>query len=276
MRSHLLSEINPHSRDKYISFVDEGHIYTLTLNGVEIHPDSTTQTIGKYYEHFDDDKVVNRMFIKGEDNLNPKYKSMKKEGMTTVEFKQFIKDTWKKNGEDASKAGTAMHKDIESYFNGEHIENPNSKEFKMFLEFWGKYQEDHPGCRPYRSEWLVWDSENGKNALSGSIDFVVIHSDNTLSIIDWKRVLEIKKENSYVNKYDDVVHKKMLKPFNAFDDCNLNHYLLQLNFYLHILETLYDKKVRDMSLVKLHPDQENYMIYQVDRYDLSKIWHTLR
>jgi hypothetical protein len=277
MTSHLLSEINPHPRDKNISFVDEGHVYTLTIAGVEYHPGSTTSNIGKFHEHFDGKKIVNLMFAKGEDNLKPEYKAMKKPGMTVDEHKEAILKSWEDNGQLQSGNGSFMHKDIENNFNGEHVNDPDSKEFRMMLDFWADLLEKNPGCKPYRTEWLVYcDDSRCSEYLCGSIDFVVIYESGELGIYDWKRVKQIKKENTWKDKLGNIKRKKMLKPFEKFDDCNFSHYSLQLNYYRHMLEAKYDKKVRDMTLVILHPDQDNYITHNIDKIELNNIWHTLR
>ena len=270
-----LKDINSHPRDENITFAeicntccDKHHVYT--IKGIKGHPVSTTETIGKYYEHFDANKALDKMAF---DNgvyigKNPIYSGKSRDE---------IKLMWESKGENASKKGTASHQDIENFFNGEHIENPDSKEHKLFLEFWANYKEENPTHEPYRNEWLVYDDNpNCEKALAGSIDFVVKDENGELEIIDWKFVQEIKKENSYVSKYGDTIHKKMFKPFNNLDDCNFSHYFLQLNFYRHILETLYGKKVKRMRLIILHSNQEKWEEHEVERMDLSKIWHTLR
>lgn len=267
-----LNDINHHPRDDRISFQDEGHIYT--LEGISGNPVSTTQTIGKFYKHFDADKVLDMMFKNNKDpdavykGNNEKYR-----GKTRSQ----IKTEWKDTGEDASGKGTFMHKDIENYINGDEVVDPNSQEFQKFLKFYNDYFRKNPGHKPYRTEWLVWDDTPGcKDVLAGSIDFVVEDENGNLILIDWKRSKEIKKSSSYENKFGDIITPKMYKPFENLDDCNYYHYSLQLNFYRHILEILYGKKVVGMMLVVLHPNREVSPEEPVDIIDLNPIWHTLR
>ena len=269
MYKSKLAEINPHPRDKNITFTEEGHIYT--VKGIEGHPVSTTETIGKYHEHFDADKVINKMFPNGIELYSGKNE------LYMGKSREEIKLVWEENGKNASELGTSTHQDIENYFNGDQVENPDCKEHQMFLNFWKDYLEKNPSHKPYRTEWLIYDDNpNCKKVLAGSIDFVVEDEDGNLYIFDWKRAKDIKKENSYTGRYGDVIHKKMFKPFNNLDDCNFNHYSLQLNFYRHVLETLYDKKVKNMTLIILHPNQENWEEHEVKKINLSDIWHTLR
>jgi hypothetical protein len=270
MQKFKLSDINFHPRDANITFTEEGHKYT--IKGANRNIVSTTETIGKYHEHFDADKILDKMFVTSTDGV---YTG--KNQLYVGKTREEIKLGWEENGKNASELGTATHQDIENFFNGDHVENPDSKEHQMFLSFWKDYLEKHPNHKEYRTEWLIYDDNpNCKSILAGSIDFTVIDENGDLHLFDWKRSKEIKKENYYTNRYEDVIHKKMYKPFNNLDDCNFNHYSLQLNFYRHVLETLYGKTIKTMRLVILHPNQENWVEHLVDRIDLSEIWHTLR
>jgi len=48
-------------------------------------------------------------------------------------------------------------------------------------------------------------------------------------------------------------------------DSNYWHYALQLNTYRGLIESKYDKKVKELFLVRLHPDAED------KTYDLIKL-----
>ena len=47
------------------------------------------------------------------------------------------------------------------------------------------------------------------------------------------------------------------------DDCNFSHYLLQLNTYKAILEQKYGKVVKELFLVRLHPEADDYEVIEV-------------
>jgi len=275
MNSCKLSDINPHPRDKNITFTEEGHKYTITDsegNAIGKSIISTTETIGKFHDHFDADKVLDKMFVMSVDGIY-----IGKNQLYLGKTREEIKTKWEETGKEASEKGTAMHQDIENFFNGDPVLYPDSKEHQMFLDWWRNYQEKHPTHRPYKTECLVYDDNpNCEKILAGSIDFLAIDENGELHEFDWKRAKDIKKDNKYENRYGDVIHKKMYKPFNDLDDCNYNHYRLQLNFYRHTLENLYDKKVKTMRLVILHPDQENWEEHVIERFNLNEIWHTLR
>jgi ATP-dependent exoDNAse (exonuclease V) beta subunit len=136
-----------------------------------------------------------------------------------------------------------------------------SIEWQYFINF----VKDFPHLKPYRTEWIVYNEDI---KLSGSIDMVYENPDGTLSIYDWKRAKEITKINKY-NKY------AITKEICEMPDTNYWHYSLQLNTYKAILEGKYNKKIKDMYLVRLHPDAEenNYELIQVA--DLSTQIHAL-
>ena len=72
MNSLKLSDINPHPRDKNITFTEEGHKYTITDsegNAIGKSIISTTETIGKFHDHFDADKVLDKMFVMSVDGI---------------------------------------------------------------------------------------------------------------------------------------------------------------------------------------------------------------
>jgi hypothetical protein len=84
------------------------------------------------------------------------------------------------------------------------------------------------------------------------------NTDGTLSIYDWKRAKDITRINQF-NKY------AITQSISHLFDSNFWHYALQLNTYKAILETKYNKKVRDLYLVRLHPDneEETYELIQL-------------
>lgn len=247
----ILAIQNYHKRDDNIIFVEEGHLYTILDSG--IHPISVTSIIHKYFPQFDADKIITKMM------QSPNFAYGKYAGKT----REQIKLEWDENGRSASSLGTAMHLDIENFFNAYPINNPDSKEFLMFLDFWNDLLKQYPTIKPYRSEWVVFDEDIG---LSGSIDGVFDDGYGNIIIFDWKRSKEIKMSNRF---------EKGFKPFDKYDNCNYSHYSLQLNFYRHMLETKYGKKVIFMALVILHPNQDKYICLQVPKIELSSVWNQL-
>lgn len=259
---HHLSHINAHVRDRFITFREEGHEYT--IEGLEGHPVSVTTVIHTMFQEFDADVVIDKMMA------SRKWPFSKYHGMT----KQQIKDLWETNREEASKAGTAMHKAIEDFINLPEEErvavlthfksssnnngsvpppHPQTPEFRMFLCFWDEFiNKLH--YKPYRTEWLVYDKDKH---LSGSIDFVAEQPDGDgVAILDWKRSKEIRRFNPFAKGKGCMSH---------LPDSNFWHYSLQLNIYRHLLETHYGKRVKEMCLVVMHPNNEEYELHVVQR-----------
>lgn len=235
----MLSEINAHPRDSRISFEEEDHLYS--INGVPSNPTSVTTKIHKCFPKFDASKIIDKM-MNSANWLESKYFGMSKEE---------IIELWEKNGYQARTLGTKMHAQIEDYFNSGIIPEEKSPEFCQFLQFWKDFSELNPGYTPYRTEWCVY-SNNLK--VAGSIDMVLKGPHGELVIIDWKRSKEIRKENPY---------SKGFGLFSHLDDCNFNHYSIQLNCYRHILVSAYGKIVSAMYLAIFHPDSPTYQCMQV-------------
>jgi ATP-dependent exoDNAse (exonuclease V) beta subunit len=202
-------------------------------------------------------------------------------GMTRAE----IKAQWSNNGASVSQSGTNLHNRIECFMNNRYPEDPELPfaiihqdptevlthrelleqpialddhsviEWTYFLNF----VRDHPNMKPYRTEWTIYNEDL---KLSGSIDIVYENEDGSLSIYDWKRCKQITKVNQY-NKF------AVSPEISDMADSNFWHYSLQLNTYKAILEDKYNKTIRDMFLVQLHPEVEegNYVLYEVP--DLS-------
>jgi len=163
-----------------------------------------------------------------------------------------IKASWADCGKKASTAGTQLHECIECFYNGCPREN-NSIEYGYFLDFAKKYSN----LMPYRTEWMIYDKDF---RLAGSIDMIFENEDGTLSIYDWKRIKELKRTNGFGDW-------ALLPEIDYIPDSNFWHYSLQLNMYKRILEKNYDKKIKDMYLVCLHPINKKFLKIKVKPLD---------
>jgi hypothetical protein len=257
----VLAIHNSDPRDKNIVLYEEDHRYV--INGdPKTEYTSVTTFCHSYFETFNADEVIKNMV-----NSKGWKKGHKYYGLTPDE----IKAGWEKNRDDSAIAGTGLHYEIECFMNNPllsanytnkelfdlyMIKNKNthglkSPEWKHFINF----IHDHPDLKPYRAEWLIYD-ENVK--IAGSIDMVFENQDGTLSIYDWKRSKEILK-SKFTNKFGNhpiICH---------LPDTNFWHYSMQLNTYKFILENKYGRTIKDLFLVKLHPDNatNNYEVISV-------------
>uniref|UniRef100_A0A6C0LZV4 PD-(D/E)XK endonuclease-like domain-containing protein n=1 Tax=viral metagenome TaxID=1070528 RepID=A0A6C0LZV4_9ZZZZ len=238
-----LASKNPHERDARITFEPVEHKYTIDADPGTAYT-SVTTWVHSHFREFDSDAIIQRMMASRNWKASPYY------GMTA----DAIKAAWDTNRDAAAAAGTAMHYNIECHYNGLNVpdEDANSPEFRYFLQF---VQDHATTLRPYRTEWTVFDESV---RISGSIDMVFENldpatgsPDGTLSIYDWKRCKEIKKVPFGADEYSPnpvIAH---------IPDTNYWHYCLQLNTYKAVLERCYGKRVTDLFLVCLHPDNKN-------------------
>ena len=230
-----LEKKNPHERDTHITFDEGPHIYTIDGDSDFM---SVTTWNHSHFEHFDADKIIQKMMS------GPRWQESKYYGKTPEE----IKAGWEANRDEAATAGTKMHYDIECYYNQVSVEN-DSKEYEFFM----KFVKDHPELVPYRTEWMVWDTEL---RFAGSIDMLYENPDGSLRIYDWKRSREIKKTTPW-GKFS---HTECIE---HLPDTNFWHYSLQLNTYKALIEKNYGKTVTEMALVCLYPDNSSYQVIKV-------------
>jgi len=235
---------NSHPRDARIRFDEGPHIYTIDNDPSVIYTSVTTLNHA-HFEQFDADRIIDKMMN------SHRWSESKYFGNT----KQDIKKIWSDNGRDASEAGTKMHLDIEYYYNGAPRQN-NTIEYEYFERFAAK----HKHLIPYRTEWCVFDESL---RISGSIDMIFENPDGTLAIYDWKRSKEIVKVSRF-GKFS------ITPEIGHLPDTNFWHYALQLNTYRYIIEKNYEKKVTELFLVCLHPDNANKSYQKIRVPDLQE------
>jgi hypothetical protein len=269
--NHVLSSLNYHIRDSHIKFYEEDHKYI-----IDFEPDtkytSVTTWVHENFEQFDSDKIISKMMSGAKWKEGHKYW-----GMTPEQ----IKTQWETNKNAVAGAGTELHYEIECFYNNYYLPaNYSNKELYDFYmekyieelkqkplewQYFIQFVKDHPSLKPYRTEWTVFNEDI---KISGSIDMVYENNDGTLSIYDWKRAKAITRINQF-NKFatsPEICH---------LPDTNYWHYALQLNMYKYILESKYNRIVKDLYLVRLHPETETHSyeliqlpILEVEIHDL--------
>lgn len=242
-----LMKKNPHKRDQHISFEETTHYYTISIPGKETQKGyeytSVTQWIHRLFKPFNADKIIDKMM------MSRSWSSSKYFGLTKDE----IKAQWEENRDKAATQGTAMHLDIERYYNGVNVQN-DSIEYKYFQNFESDRLSRDDCVKPFRTEWTIYDEDL---LLAGSVDMIYEDESGELMIFDWKRSKEIKKTNMW--------QSALLSEISHIPDSNYWHYVLQLNMYKTILQRKYNKKINELALICLHPDNRsgNYMKYNV-------------
>jgi len=238
-----LARLNAHPRDSRIEFDEGPHVYTIDGDPSVVYTSVTTLN-HEHFEQFDADLIISRMMS------SQRWPASKYFGMSVEE----IKAQWNANGLEASTAGTKLHLDIEYHYNGAPYDN-QTIEYEYFKQF----AAAHVHMTPYRTEWCVF---NEQLRISGSIDMIFENPDGTLSIYDWKRSKEIVKTSPWM-KFATTPE------IDHLPDTNYWHYSLQLNTYKYLIESKYDKMVKDMYLVCLHPNNKNGSYQKIHVPDLS-------
>ena len=276
----VLKNYNAHERDKNIQFFEEGHKYII-LSDPNSKYTSVTTWAHSHFPHFDADKIIEAM-MKGKGwKEGHKYW-----GLTPDQ----IKSQWNSNKDSVAGAGTSLHYEIECFMNNGHLSSGYNhadlyndylnglnnnlteglKEKPIEWQYFINYVKDLPDFKPYRTEWTIYHEEL---KLAGSIDMIYENADGSLDIYDWKRCKEITRINNF-NKF------AVTRCISQFPDANFWHYSLQLNIYKAILEEKYDKKIRNLCLVKLHPENEdkNYEIIPLPNLtnEIKELFEELR
>jgi ATP-dependent exoDNAse (exonuclease V) beta subunit len=259
--NNVLAICNHHIRDNNIKFFEDGHKYFIATEP-DVKYTSVTTWNHHHFPQFDADNIIESM-MKGKGwKEGHKYW-----GLTPEE----IKAQWNSNKDFVSGAGTDLHYLIECFHNDKRFKfkYTNKELYEIYMTDYGKYHNqksiewqyfinfinDHKHLTPYRTEWTIYDEDV---KIAGSIDMVYENPDGTLSIYDWKRSKNITRINNF-NKF-------AITPLIChLPDSNFWHYALQLNTYKYILETKYGKIIKDLYLVRLHPDAEE------KNYELIKL-----
>jgi hypothetical protein len=267
----VLSVRNFHPRDANIKFFDEGHKYCISTDP-DVKYTSVTTWNHLHFPQFDADNVIQNM-MKGKGWK----KGHKYWGLTTEQ----IKAQWNSNKDSVSSAGTDLHYEIECFHNDKRFtfDYTNKVLFEIYIsdkktelqnkplewQYFINFMNEHQHLKPYRTEWTIY---NDDAKIAGSIDMVYENPDGTLSIYDWKRSKLITRINNF-NRF--AIHPLICH----LPDSNFWHYALQLNTYKYILETKYDKKIKGLFLVRLHPDAEEKNYELIELPDLSTEVHEL-
>lgn len=202
-----------------VKFLPEDHKYVSIDPAESIPWVSVTSIISKLKQPFEAEKIAEK---------SSKNKRSKWYGMT----KQEILDAWKSESERAISVGNWYHNQREEDILGlETIERhgrvipimqplSDTEGLKIAPD-----QKLKDGMYP---EHFVYMKSLG---LCGQSDLVEV-VDGTVHITDYKTNKEIRSESF---KDWEGVSQKMNPPVSHLDDCNLNHYNLQLSIYMYMI-----------------------------------------
>jgi len=216
-----------------IAFIEENHKY-VSINEENINWVSATSFIGKFKQPFNADEVAEKV---------TKSKKSKWYGMT----KQEILDAWKAEADRAIELGNWYHNQRESdLLEFDKIER-HGKEVPIIRPIiennmkLAPNQKIEDGVYP---EHFVYLKSHG---ICGQSDLVEV-VDGYVHITDYKTNKEIKTK-SFTNW--EGISQRMLDPVAHLDDCNLNHYNLQLSLYMYII-LKHNRRLKPGKLVIQH------------------------
>jgi ATP-dependent exoDNAse (exonuclease V) beta subunit len=217
-----------------ITFKEDDHSYT-SNNPDGIQWISVTSLTSHFKEPFDAKKVAQKV---------SKRKNSKWYGMKPKQ----IQDIWKKESERAMTLGTFYHNQREADLCAlASIERDGCTVpvFSPIVKDEGvkisPNQKLDPGVYP---EHMVYLKSAG---ICGQSDLVEVVN-GKVAIIDYKTNKEIKMQ-SY--KDWEGISQKMKFPLSHLDDCNFNHYALQLSIYMYII-IKHNPKLRPGSMFIYH------------------------
>lgn len=201
-----------------IKFTHQDHKYTSIKPEDAVDWVSATTFISNFKQPFEADKIAEK---------SSRNKKSKWYGMTP----EAIKDAWKSEANRATTLGTWYHNQRE-----------NDICSLSDMERWGK---TIPIYKPIESDGVKF-SPNQKivdgvypehmvylksAGICGQSDLVEVVN-GEVHITDYKTNKEIKTEG-FTNW--EGITQKMMPPVSHLDDCNLNHYALQLSLYMYII-----------------------------------------
>ena len=202
-----------------IVFTEENHSYKSLNQNDFIDWISVTTLTSFFKEPFDAKKVAQKVSKR----KNSKWYGIKPKDIQII---------WKKESERAMSLGTYYHNQREDdlcALASIEREGVNVPIFTPILKGNGikhaPKQKLDPGVYP---EHMVYLKSAG---ICGQSDLVEVVN-GKVSIIDYKTNKEIKMQ-SYVDW--EGVSQKMQFPVSHLDDCNFNHYALQLSIYMYII-----------------------------------------
>ena len=261
-----------------IAFNEEAHRYW-DINNENKKFISVTTLIGKFGQPYDKEfwsayKALEKLLppdtwkVEKKSLLNTKRfnkEILKIHGISESDFnalQQEILDTWQEENRKSCERGTKIHAQLENAF---YKGGKNVKLDKFGIG--GKFE-----CRknyteldlPYGvyPEYLIYrSSPDGILNIAGQIDCLVKNG-NEIVIIDHKTNKKLDLKSFFNNQSKSSV--KMKYPLNTLDDCNYNHYQMQLSTYAWMLQKINPDFVIKDLILNYYDHDGNNTLYHCD------------
>ena len=261
-----------------VAFNEEAHRYW-DINNENKKFISVTTLIGKFGQPYDKEfwsayKALEKLLppdtwkVEKKSLLNTKRfnkEILKIHGISESDFnalQQEILDTWQEENRKSCERGTKIHAQLENAF---YKGGKNVKLDKFGIG--GKFE-----CRknyteldlPYGvyPEYLIYrSSPDGILNIAGQIDCLVKNG-NEIVIIDHKTNKKLDLKGGFNSQTKSAV--KMRYPLNTLDDCNYNHYQMQLSTYAWMLQKINPDFVIKDLILNYYDHDGNNTLYHCD------------
>lgn len=175
---------------------------------------------------------------------------------------QDILDAWDEENRKSCERGTRIHAQLENefYAGGKNVE---LKKFGLGGKFECRrnYTELDLPYGVYPEYLISRTSEDGILNIAGQIDCLVKNG-NEIVIIDHKTNKKLDLKGGFNTTTKSSV--KMLYPLNNLDDCNFNHYQLQLSTYAWMLQKINPNFVIKDLILNHYDHEGNNTLYHCD------------
>jgi hypothetical protein len=236
-----------------VKFEPEQHVYTSVKEDDAIEWTSVTSVLKKFKEPFDSHRIASK---------SGKNEKSKWYGLSPEE----IQKIWKAEADRACALGNFYHDQREA----DILECETLDRYGVTLPVITPMEDEH-GVKVAPSQKLI-DGIYPEHlcylrsaGVCGQSDLVEVVN-GYVHITDYKTNKEI-KQKSFVNW--EGVSKKMLPPLQHLDDCNYNHYNLQLSIYMYII-LKHNPKLKPGNIVISHVTFEEAGRDKYD-YPISKL-----
>ena len=172
---------------------------------------------------------------------------------------QDILDEWAKINKESCERGTKIHAQLENSFY-KAGSNVSLKKFGIGGKFQCKkdYSDLDLEYGVYPEYLIYYDNPKLDLHIAGQIDLIV-KSGNDIIIIDHKSNKKIDLKGFYNNSTRSS--DKMLYPLTNLDECNFNHYQLQLSTYAWMLQKLNPDFVIKRLILNHYDHEGNNTLY---------------
>lgn len=261
-----------------VAFNEDAHAY-FNVDKPDEKYISVTTLIHRYTNEFDKDfwstyKALEKLLPKESWNIEKKSllntKKFNKELLSVYNIsendfnreQQNILDAWDEKNRLACERGTKIHAELEQSL----YKNPKDISLKKY-GIGGKFEckKDYYnldleyGAYP---EYLISRvSDDGILRIAGQIDLIV-KSGSEITIVDWKTNEKIDKKSGYNASTKSTA--KMKYPLHTLEDCNFNHYQLQLSTYAWMLQKLNPEFIIKDLIIVHFDHNDNQTIYHCE------------